>query len=191
MTGGYSAIIASQNIPQAALKQQWTTGVSFLNTPIGTGTGLVTFPSNYFYVNKRLRVTAIMAISNVITAQPYFTFTLQFGSILIWTSGNVTTNSTAHTSIPSKLVVELRCATVGLGTAATFMGVGLLTGFMWTGAATADGAGGALCLPASIPAAGSGWDSTIANTLDFYVACQTNAVGNGCQLFEYYVEDLN
>jgi len=192
MNGTYVGLIAQQDIPQAAYKDTWTTGVSFLNTPIGTGTGLVTFPQNYFRPGKRLRVTAIMAVKNVTAAQPTFTFSLQFSSIAIWTSGAVSCTTTAHTTTGvAKLVVELRCATIGLSTSATFFGCGLLTSLVFAAGAFADTAGCGLCLPAAAPAAGSGFDSTIANTLDFYVACGTSLSTNGVQLFDYFCEDLN
>ena len=186
MTGGYSAVIAAQQSSGTA-KNTWTTAVTVINPQ-----ALVTLPSNYLYLGKQLRVTAVMGVSNVITAQNQFTFQVMMGSIVAWTSGAIACNTAAHTLLPAKLVVDLRVNTIGSGTSAHFIGVGALTGIMWTYAAGADPVNGAiLMVPITTPAEGTGFDSTIANILDFWVGCQTSNAGNGVTVYEYYVEDLN
>jgi hypothetical protein len=186
MIGGYSAVIAAQQSTGPA-KASWTTAVTAINPQ-----ALVTLPSNYLYLGKQLRVTAIMGVSNVVTAQNQFTFQIMMGSVVAWSSGAIACSTTAHTLLPAKLVVDLRVNTIGSGTSAHFIGSGPLTGIMWTSGAVADGSyGSCIMVPTATPAEGTGFDSTIANIMDFWVGCQTSNAGNAVTVYEYYVEDLN
>jgi len=181
----WSQIIANQIAAGSSLAT-YTTAKSVINPQ-----ALVTLPPNYLYPGKQLRVTAVMGISNLVTAQCQFTFQCMIGSIVAWTSGAIATTTTAHTGIPAKLVVDLRVDSVGSGTSAKFLGVGVLNGIMFTSGAVADGTyGSSIMVPATAPAVGTGFDSTIANIFDFWVGIQTSNSGNGVQVFEYYVEDL-
>lgn len=195
MTGGYSGVIAYQK-GISSNKASWTTAVSVLNP-----TGLVTIPSNYLYVDKLLRINALLYLSNVVTAQPTFTFQVMLGptaNIIIWSSGALTSNTAAHTGFPCKVVVDLRCNAVGSGTSANFSAIGTIT----SQALVISGATGDPVLTHStfiMPAAtvatpssgGAGFDSTVANILDFWMACQTSNSGNNVTVYEYFVEDLN
>ena len=166
----------------------YTTAKSVINTQ-----QLVTLPSNYWYPGKKFRVRVAMGISNIVTAQPTFTFQVMMGSIVVWSSGAVLTTTTAHVNLPAILEVEIKCLTVGSGTAATLIGVGKVSGLMFVATgAVADGAyGTVLPLPATAPAAGTGFDSTIANILDFWVGISVSNAANGVQVFDYNVEDWN
>jgi hypothetical protein len=157
----------------------------------------VTLPPNFLYVGKALRITAIGAIKNVVTAQPTFTFQVQLGptsNIVAWSSGAVTPSTTAHASLPFSIQIYLRVLTVGAATAATLEGVAVLTGCEWVvSGATTDSVltDTTRVLPITTPAAGTGYDSTIANILDFFCAIQTSDANNGIQIWNYIVEDLN
>jgi hypothetical protein len=45
-------------------------------------------------------------------------------------------------------------------------------------------------IPATAPAVGTGFDSTIANILDFWTGFSIPNSGNGIQLYNYTVEQL-
>jgi hypothetical protein len=45
--------------------------------------------------------------------------------------------------------------------------------------------------PNTAPAAGTGFDSTIANILDFWVGISVSNAANGIQVYQYFVEALN
>ena len=184
----WSQVIANQIAAGTSLNT-YTTAKSVINPQ-----ALVSLPPNYLFPGKQLRVTAVMGISNVVTSQRTFTFQVMCGTIVVWTSGAITTTTTAHTLIPAKLVVDLRVDSVGSGTAAKFLGQGILTGQMWVySGATADSTAGlaTLMVPNTTPAVGTGFDSTIANVLDFWVGLSASESTTGLQVFEYYVEDLN
>lgn len=171
------------------VKNTWTTAATGLNPQ-----ALVSLPPNYLYPGKQLRITVLGALSNVVTAQPTFAFQVMIGAVIAWTSGNVLTNQTAHTLLPFKLVIDLRCDTVGSGTSAKFLGIGMLTGVQFLASGTgADPVAthASLMLPVTAPAVGTGFDASIANVLDFFVACSASNAGNGITIHEYYVEALN
>jgi hypothetical protein len=155
---------------------------------------LVSLPPNYLYPGKILRVKVQGGISNVITSQRTFTFQVMMGSIVVHTSGAITTTTTAHTLIPFDYEVLLRCDTVGNGTTAKFLAQGVLRGIMFviSGAVGDPTAGvGTIMCPNTAPAVGTGFDSTIANVLDFWVGLSASEAGTGIQIYNYIVEALN
>jgi hypothetical protein len=89
--------------------------------------------------------------------------------------------------------VNLRLDSAGSGTAAKFMAVGKAIGInLQLGAGAANGAvtDTALTLPTTAPAVGTGFDSTVANTLDFWTGFSISNAGNGIQIYDYTVEQL-
>jgi hypothetical protein len=68
----------------------------------------------------------------------------------------------------------------------------MLNGIMWTVGAGADSTTvvGQFPVPATAPAVGTGFDSTVANIMDFWVGIQTSNAGNGVQVYDYSVEQL-
>ena len=155
---------------------------------------LVTLPPGYLTIGKMLRVRVQGGISNVVTSQRTFTFQVMLGAIVVHTSGAITTTTTAHTLIPFNYEVLLRVDSVGSGTAAKFLAQGILNGKMWVySGATADVESGVATImcPNTAPAVGTGFDSTIANILDFWVGLSASEATTGIQIYNYMVEALN
>lgn len=181
-------MIANQ-IAAGTLFNTYTTAKTVINPQ-----ALVTLPPNYFYPGKMLRIKVQGGISNVVTSQRTFTFQVMMGSIVVHTSGAITTTTTAHTLIPFDYEVLLRCDSVGSGTAAKFLAQGKLTGIMWVvSGATADLATTmpTIMCPNTAPAVGTGFDSTIANILDFWVGLSASESTTGIQIYNYTAESLN
>jgi hypothetical protein len=153
--------------------------------------------ANYFQLGAKLRVTAHMAISNIVTTPGTITFQVMLGTIVAWTSGAIQLNATAHTLLPAKLVVNLTCqlTNTGVGGAvAKLMGQGVLTGVMFTKtAAQVDGVNSetVINVPVTTPALGTAFDSTISQILDFWCGFSISNAGNGVQIAQYEVESLN
>lgn len=139
-----------------------------------------------------IRVKATGRVSNVVTAQPTFTFQFMLGTvatpIIAWTSGAVQCSTTVHTTVPWDLDVTLTTRSIGSGTSGTLMGIGVLTSraFVDSGA-TADAASShtSLMVPETTPAVGTGFDTNIANVADFFIACGTSNAGNLIQVEQY------
>jgi hypothetical protein len=189
--------MASQSFQQTLARQiaagtalaSYTTAKSVINPQ-----ALVTLPPNYLEPGKLLRVKVQGGLSNVITTQCTFTFQVMMGSIVVHTSGAITTTNVAHTLIPFDYEVLLRVDSVGSGTSAKFLAQGILRGVMFviSGAVGDPTAGiGTIMCPNTAPAVGTGFDSTIANIFDFWIGIQTSAAGNGVQIYNYLVEDLS
>lgn len=155
---------------------------------------LVTVPSNYFYVGRRLRVRASGGISNIVTTPGLMNFQVKIGSVAAFDTGNIQLNATAHTTLPFWFEVELTCRSVGITTAATLIGIGRVDGkmFTYTAGQTDDAQDmPTIIVPQTAPAAGTGFDSTISNIIDFWAGFTINNAGNGVQIQQYAVEALN
>src|SRR6266702_2639564 len=91
---GFVEMLISQRAA-GSLLNTYTTAKSVINP-----TALVTLPPNYLVIGKQLRIRVQGGISNVVTSQPTFTFQIMLGSIVVHTSGAITTTTSAHTLIP-------------------------------------------------------------------------------------------
>lgn len=186
--GQYSNILTVQKAV-GTLFNTFTTAKTVINQ-----TELVQLPPNYLYVGKKLRVTVKGGLSNIVTTPGTVTFQIMMGTIVAWTSGAIQLNATAHTLLPFTLVVDLRCDSIGVTTAAKFLGMGTLGGIHFTltaGQVDSTNQSGSFQVPATAPAVGTGFDSTLANILDFWTGFSISNGGNGIQVYDYTVEELN
>lgn len=155
---------------------------------------LVQLPPNYFYIGKQMRTTVRGALKNIVTTPGTVTFQIMMGNIVVWTSGAIQMNATAHASLPFTLVVDWVVRAVGNSTSANVLGMGTLQGVQFTltaGQTDPANVPGAFSVPATAPAVGTGFDSTIANIMDFFVGFSISNSGNGVQVQHYIVEALN
>lgn len=189
-TQGWNQTLVTQRTA-GTLFNTYTTAKTVINQQ-----DLYGFYANYFQLGTKLRVRAVMAISNIVTTPGTITFQVMLGSIVVWTSGAVQLNATAHTLLPAWLDVELTCqltnTTVG-GAVAKLMGVGRLSGVMFTKtAAQVDGVNSETIMhvPITAPALGTAFDSTISQILDFWAGFSISNAGNGIQIADYSVEAL-
>jgi hypothetical protein len=190
MGQGYSEVLVTQ---QAAgtLFNAYTTAKTVLNPQ-----ALFTIPAGdaFWKIGKRLRVTIEGGLSNIVTTPGTVTFQVMIGGVIVWTSGAIQLNATAHTTLPFRLEVNLTCRSLGSSTNGTLMGIGTLTGVMFTltaGQTDATNTPPTLMVPATAPAVGTGFDTTIANIIDFFAGFSINNSGNGIQVQQYTVEALN
>jgi len=158
---------------------------------------LVPIPGNTLIVGSKFRVKVWGGLSNIATTPGTVTFQIMMGTIVAWTSGAIQLSTTAHTLIPFDLEVTLRVDSVSTvagstATAAKFIGGGKLNGIMFTVGAGADSTTvvGQFPVPATAPAVGTGFDSSISNILDFWTGFSISNAGNGIQVYDYTVEQL-
>lgn len=157
-----------------------------------------TFPAGWFQVGRAIRVRAAGRVSNVVTAQPTFTVEFRLGptaNIAVFSGGAMLTSTTAHTNVPWSLEILLTCRAVGASTSANLMGQGMfISRAVLDAGATADATTvghSELLIPETAPAVGTGFDSTVANLADLYVACSTSNAGNTWTCHQYVLESLN
>lgn len=184
----FSELIAFQP-ENGVLFNTFTAAKSVINP-----TALKTLDPNYLRPGKLLRTRIRAGLSNIVTTPGTVVFQIMLGNIVIWSSGLIQMNAIAHTLLPITLEVIWKVLTAGSGTSATVIGGGVLTGLPLTltaGQVDAVNTPGAFPVPAAAPAAGTGFDSTIANILDFWTGFSINNAGNGIQISEYTTESLN
>jgi len=149
-----------------------------------------TLAPNFFTVGKQLFIRALCGVSNIVTTPGTITFEVKVGSVVAFTTGAIQLNATAHTLLPLWLEIMLTCRSVGSGTSATLMGMGRVQGIAPTltaGQTDATNTGGIQSAPATAPAVGTGFDSTVSNTLDLWAGFSISNAGNGVQVQQYQV----
>lgn len=149
---------------------------------------------NFWQIGQKCRITVHMAISNIVTTPGTIVFQAMLDTVVVWSSGNIQLNATAHTLLPAKLVIDLTCqlANTGVGGAvAKLMGQGVLTGVMFTKTAgQVDGVNSetVINVPVTTPALGTAFDGTLSHNLDFWAGFSISNAGNGIQVAQYDVE---
>ena len=157
-------------------------------------TSLITLRENYFKIGKALEIDVWGGVGTLVTTPGTITFQVKIGSAIAWTSGAIQLNATAHTDLPFHLKVLMICRTIGSGTSATCMGMGELNGVMFTRTAgQVDGVNSetTISAPITTPTVGAGFDSTIANILDFFAGFSISSASNTVTVDMYTVTSLN
>src|SRR3990167_1313375 len=155
---------------------------------------LFILPAGFFTIGKKLRIRVQGGVGTLVTTPGTMVFQVMIGSVIAFTTGNIQLNATAHTNLPFWLDIDLTCRAVGSGTSANLMGQGKLGGVMFTltaGQTDAVNTSGLFMVPTTTPAVGTGFDSTIANILDFFVGFSISSASNTIKIEQYAVESMN
>lgn len=151
-----------------------------------------TLPNNYWYPGRAWRLTATGRISSVITTPGTARFDVRMGSVVAFDSQAILLDTVAaHTNVGWILDVLLTCRSVGSGTGATLFGQGMWTceDILGVPATAPKGVLTAMLPWNTAPAVGTGFDNTLANTVDLFFT-QTVATGS-MTLHDYRVLELN
>jgi hypothetical protein len=164
----------------------YTTAKSVINAQ-----ALYTLPANFWTVGRFMDIQVEAGLSNIATTPGTVTFQVMMGTIVAFTSGAMVLNDTAHTLLPINIDVRLTCRAVGAGTSANLMGQMWIRGIQLT--LTADqidaaNTSGVFAGPITAPAVGTGFNSTIANILDFWTGFSVSDAGNGITIHQYAVK---
>lgn len=174
------------------LYNTYTTAKSVLNSATATAasTGVITVPANFFQIGARLEIDIDAGVSNRVTGPDTFTVQIMVGNVIAFTTGAIALTTTANTLAPVHGKIILTCRTVGNGTIATLMGSSFWNGQNVGQVAAANNAAGTgnTMAPLTAPAVGTGFDSTIPNTIDLWVAQSVSNAGNGIQIQQYSVK---
>jgi len=149
---------------------------------------LWTMPPNWCRLGRKIQVRVQGAVSNIVTTPGTMNFQVIIGGVAAFDTGNIQLNATAHTTIPFWLDIDLTIRAIGNATSANLIGLALLVGKMFTlTAGQVDDAQGHMPIvcPVGVPAVGTGFNSTIANIVDFFVGFSISNAGNGVQIHQY------
>jgi hypothetical protein len=151
-------------------------------------------PSNWLEIGRKLKLTVTGAISNIVTTPGLMNFQVKIGSVAAFDTGNIQLNASVHTTLPFWLEILLTCQATGPTAAAKLMGLANVSGRMFTNTAgQVDSVQDmpTILAPATAPAQGTGFDSTIQNVVDFWAGFTISNAGNGIQIAQYELTSLN
>lgn len=149
---------------------------------------LCVLPPGYWTVGRYLEVEVWGGIGTLVTTPGLITFQIMLGTIVVFTTGTMQLNATAHTNLPFYAKFLLTCQTVGSGTTAKFMGSSFVIGTMFTvTAGQIDGVNShtAMMGPKTAMAQGTGFDSTSTTILDFWTGFSISDAANTIKIEEY------
>lgn len=155
-----------------------------------TAVAKATLPANYFSrVGMQMRFRASGRITTVVTPGT-LTLDLRLGSVVIANGGAMALNATAKTNVTWHLDWLLTLRAIGNTTAANFMHTGRWLSEAVIGSALPSAGGtGELILPSSAPAVGTGFDSSAAQTFDFFATWGTSNA-NSIQIHQAIAEAI-
>lgn len=192
MEGGFVNTVAWQRASGTLFNTYTTAKRVCLDTAIWS------IPPNYMMPGRILRSRIFGALSNIVTTPGLFNLQHRMGTITspiaAFDTGNVQLNATAHTTLPFFADIIIVAQVEGITTTAKWLGMADISGIMITRTAgQVDDAQGVqeVIAPATAPAQGVGYDSTINNFSDLAAGFTISNVGNGIQIHKYSLEVLN
>lgn len=153
-----------------------------------------TLPANFFVPGKALSIQLRGNLSNIVTTPGTVTFQVMLGAVVAFTTGAINFSTTAHTTLPFWLDIDLTCQVGGAGTQAKLMGQGLMVSNCVSNTSAADSVANtlpSLMVPNTTPAQGTGFDATASQKLDIFVGFSVSNAGNGVQARQYRLRALN
>lgn len=164
-------------------------GTALTNTTTATsllpGAAKFVLPANLFQIGTKLRVKAAGKISTAAAGPGTFTLDLRFGSVVVFNGGASGTLATSASNVTWDLEMDLICRSIGASTSATMLGNGrLITAALSTSTPIQ-------LLPATSPAAGTGFDSTASQTVDLFGTWSVASASNTITLNNYELILLN
>lgn len=185
---GYRQVLKTQRNAGTAFSS-FTTAKSVINPQ-----ALIKIPANQLQVGDIFEIDALLGISNIVTTPGLINFQIKMGptaNIVVFDTGNIQMNATAHTLLPAWVKILLTLTTLGAGaTAAQFMGQAWVDGVMFTrtaGQVDQVNIGSSLLAPATAPALGTAFDSTVDNLFDFWSGLTISNAANTVQVQQYRV----
>lgn len=149
---------------------------------------VITLPNNFWYIGRKARIRAAGRISCVVTTPGTARFDVRIGAVVAFDTGALNLNVVAKTTVPWWLDIELTCRSIGNGVLSTLMGIARFQSEAVVGAPLPTvGGNGTLLAPVGAPVVGTGFNNTLANTLDMFFT-QTVATGSfTCHQYEVTV----
>lgn len=159
-------------------------GSALTNTTTPTsllpGQAKFTLPAGFLDApGAKLKVKAAGRISTAASSPGTLTLDVRFGSTVVFNGGASGTLATSATNLTWEAEIELLARSVGSGSAATILGIGKLI------SAALSASTPVLLLPASAPAVGTGFDSTVSNTVDLFATWSVASASNSIQLHQF------
>jgi hypothetical protein len=182
----------SSNTWWQALTTQQVDSTALANTTTPTSiiaaAARYTLPAGILLIGSKLRIKASGRISTVVTTPGNLTLDVRFGATTVVFNGGATAlNIVAQTNATWDYEADLIVRSIGSGTAGTILGTG-----KWTSRASLNAPAvgtttgvGVVLLPDTAPVVGTGFDTTVANTVDFFATFSVANASNSIQTHQY------
>lgn len=154
----------------------------------GASSALCTIPPNFWQRGSLMTLDVTFAHSWA--SGNTMIFSIMMGAVSACVSATLKVTTTGGTTEPLFMHVDMECRAIGNGTLANLMSGGYLIGRGICPAGATAGANytagmGSASWREATPAVGTGFDSTVANTVDLQCTMGTSAAGNGIQIQTY------
>lgn len=152
------------------------TGTAAASSLIAPASPKLTFPASFFqYIGQQIRICGCAQLGNIAVTPGTITLDVRLGAAapggtVVFTSGAMNMGTTAHTALP--IYYDILLTLRAIGTLANFMGQGKISGQpinIAAGGADLAGTVNTLMMPATAPAVGNNFDSTVSQIFDHAV----------------------
>jgi hypothetical protein len=145
-------------------------------------------PACLLLIGTKLRIKASGRISTVVTTPGNLTLDVRFGATTVVFNGGATAlNIVAQTNATWDYEADLIVRSIGASTSGTILGTG-----KWTSRASLNAPAvgtttgvGTVLLPDTAPVVGTGFDTTVGNTVDFFATFSVANAANSIQCHQY------
>jgi|SRR6266853_3145150 len=158
----------------------------------------LTLPAGFWqYIGQKMKIIGQGQISNVVTTPGTFQLTIQFGSVIVFDSGQIAQSTTAHTTLPFWFEIDMTLRAIGTGTVPTanVMAQGRATSKVIQDTSQADPASPithpTLMIPNVTPVVSTNFDSTVAQIVDCLGKFSVSNAGTNFTLQQYEVISNN
>jgi hypothetical protein len=169
-----------------ALVTQQVDGTALTNTTTPTSIiaphAKITLPPGFCQIGTKFRVKASGRISTAASTPGNLTLDVRFGSVIVATSQAMAL-ATSQTNDTWDLEWDLTVRAIGQSTSANIMHTAKIITAGLTTSPT--------LIPATAPAVGTGFDSTAAQTVDFFATFSAASASNSVQTHQYDFMSLN
>lgn len=180
MQNSWNQTLATLKAAGPALSNS-TTATSLLGTG-ATQDARFNLPSNFLNLGSKLRIRAAGIISTAASGPGTLTFTVDIGSVAVYTGAASPTLATSASNLPFTLEIDLTCRAVGGGTNGSIEGSGTLM---------------SAALSASTPiqllgsSSGTGFDTTASGFVDLFGTWSVASASNSITLQDYELISCN
>jgi hypothetical protein len=184
---GYSNIVG---VPSAAIGPILT--ASLTRTTIMPTASKQTVPTNFFSApGKHIRFRVAGQLGNIVTTPGTLTLDITFAAVQVWNSGAIQLSTTAHTTLPFWLEVDMTMRAIGAGSTANLMAVGMMVSqCISISGADATTGHSVLMVPNITPVVSTGFDSTILNAIDIFGTFSLSNA-NAIAIQQFSIQEMN
>jgi hypothetical protein len=151
----------------------------------------VTLPAGFWsYIGQKISIHAQGQLGNIVTTPGTLTMDVRFGTTVVFNGAAMQLSSTAHTTLPFWLDIDLTLRIEG--SSAQLMGQGRMTSQCLSLTAVADSTTtpATLLLPNTVPTLGTAFDATATQQIDLFGTFSLNNA-NAIQVHQYEVVSHN